>query len=100
MSDQNPLPQFSVSDCNPVPVFNCHVIVNKSDQNGRFFGRVANLADITAEGATERDVLQAIAKKFKNVVQEYSQAPQSVPFAEQPDTPKAGEVERFIPVHL
>ena len=65
MTDQNPLPLIPDSELNPVPVFNCQVILSKPDDAGRVKGRVANLGGISAEGFSERDVLTAIMKKFK-----------------------------------
>jgi len=100
MNDKNPLPQISIADCNPVPVFNCQVILTAPDENGRLTGRVANLAGITAAGASERDVLTSIMKQFKAAGQQYTKDQQPIPFVDPPETPQPGEVERFIPVHL
>lgn len=100
MNEKSPLPLISVADCNPIPVFNCMVILTQPDQHGRRHGRVANLAGITASGTSERDILTSIMKQFKAVVQKYSQDQQPIPFVDPPEKPKPGEVERFIPVHL
>ncbi|MEZ6132127.1 MAG: hypothetical protein R3C59_25990 [Planctomycetaceae bacterium] len=100
MNDTNPLPQISMADCQPVPVFNCHVILSPSDADGRRTGRVANLAGITATGVTERDLLTSVMKQFKAVIQQYIREEKPIPFVDPPETPRVGEVERFIPVHL
>ncbi len=100
MNNPNPLPLIPDSEINPVPVFNCIVILSEPDATGRLRGRVANLAGISADGFSERDVLTAIMKKFKNTVKEITAAKQTIPFLEPPESPQSGEVERFIPVHL
>ena len=100
MNDPNHLPLISESDCSPVPVFNCLIILSPSDEKGRRRGRVANLAGISAEGTSERDILTAIMKKFKTTVQECTQASRVIPWIDPPESPGEGEVERFIPVHL
>ena len=100
MNDENPLPLITPSETGAVPVFNCHVILSPPDDAGRIAGRAANLQGIVADGATERDVLTAIMKKFRAAVQEYSDNNQSVPLKDPPDEAQVGEVERFIPVHL
>lgn len=100
MNKQDPLPLMSTSDVIPVPVFDCQVILSKPDESGKRTGRVANLAGITAQGFSERDVLTSITKQFKARMQEYAAAGQQAPFIATPESPQAGEVERFIPVHL
>lgn len=100
MNNQNPLPLIATSDCSPVPVFNCQVILSKPDETGKRTGRVANLAGMTAQGYSERDVLTSITKQFKAKMKEYAAAGQQAPFVDPPELPLAGEVERFIPVHL
>ncbi|HIF00676.1 MAG: hypothetical protein ABGZ53_29565 [Fuerstiella sp.] len=94
----SPLPLISESDCNPVPVFSCHVILSKAD-DGQLSGRVANLDGIVVKGSSERDVLRAIVKQFKAAVQKYSASNEEIPWRDSP-APAADEFERFIPVHL
>jgi hypothetical protein len=96
--DPSPLPLISESDCNPVPVFSCHVILKKVD-DGQLSGRVANLDGIVVNGSSERDVLKAIVRQFKAAVQKYTDTSKEVPWLDAP-APEAGEFERFIPVHL
>lgn len=100
MNDPTPLPLIPDSQINSVPVYNCQVILTKPDESGRLRGRVANLAGISAEGYSERDVLTAIMKQFKAVTKELTAAGQPIPFIDPPETPSADEAERFIPVHL
>jgi predicted RNase H-like HicB family nuclease len=100
MNDKSPLPLVSVADCNPVPVFNCQIILTQPDEHGRRHGRVANLAEISAAGNSERDVLTALMKQFKAVVQQLHQNQKPIPWIDPPEKPGPGEVERFIPVHL
>ena len=94
----SPLPLISESDCNPVPVFSCHVILTKVG-DGQLSGRVANLEGIVVKGASERDVLKAIVKQFKAAVQKYSATDEEIPWQDS-QPPAVGEFERFIPVHL
>ncbi len=96
--DPSPLPLISENDCNPVPVFSCHVILTKVD-DGQVSGRVANLDGIVVKGSSERDVLKAIVRQFKVVVQKYSDTSKEVPWLDAA-APEVGEFERFIPVHL
>ena len=96
--DPSPLPLISESDCNPVPVFSCHVILTHVG-DGQLSGRVANLDGIVVNGASERDVLKAIVREFKAVVQKYSETDTEVPWLDAA-APELGELERFIPVHL
>ena len=100
MTDSNPLNLISEAELNPVPVFNCIVILEKPDDKGCRTGRVANLGGISSTGFSERDILTAIVKKFKASVQEYSANNQEIPWIEPPQKPSDGEVQRFIPVHL
>jgi hypothetical protein len=85
---------------NPVPVFDCHVIVAPADEKGVVRVRSATLPDLTASGLTERDALLAIVKSFKEFVRPFSERAERIPFAELPEVPGPGESERWIPVHL
>lgn len=100
MNDPKPLPLISDAEINPVPVFDCQVILSKPDESGRFHGRVANLAGISAMGFSERDVLTSIMKQFKAAVKEHHESKTAIPFVEPPEVPSSEEVARFIPVHL
>ena len=101
MTDSNPLWLISDAELNPVPVFNCIVILSKPDPDGRRKGRVANLpGEIQFSGFGEREILTAIVKKFKAAVQDYRARNQQIPWIDPPPTPVTGESQRFIPVHL
>jgi len=100
MTDEHSLPLVSESDCNPVPVFNCRIILRKDPTTTAISGRVANLSGITAAGATERDVLLQLAKKFKETVKTLTEKQTDIPWIDPPEEPGDGEVERFVPVHL
>ena len=100
MNDPNPLKLIPESELNPVPVFSCIVILGSPDETGRRQARVANLAGITAEGASERDLLTAIMKKFRAVTLGFTERGEQIPWIEPPETPGKGESQRFIPVHL
>jgi hypothetical protein len=98
------LPQLTDSNCGSgltsVPVFNCVAILSPIPGGTKLAGRIANLAGISGEGNTERDVLIQLTKRFKATVQEYSQKQQPIPWVDPPETPGPGEMQRFIPVHL
>ena len=103
MSSQS-LNQLPDSTCGTgtgtVPVFNCIVILSPDVATTRLKGRIANLADISAEGSTEREVLMALTKRFKSIVQDCAQNQRAIPWIEPPEQPAPGEMQRFIPIHL
>jgi hypothetical protein len=45
-------------------------------------------------------VLMKITRRFKTIVQEHTGSNTPIPWREPPERAAAGEVERFIPVHL
>ncbi len=98
------LPQLADSSCGTgpgsVPVFNCVVILSSLEEGAKIRGRVANLADVSAEGNSERDVLMQLARQFKIIITEYSRNQKPVPWIDPPESPATGERQRFIPVHL
>lgn len=99
MSDSE-LPLISESDCSPVPVFNCIVILGAQDSQGKRTARVANLKGLEVTGTSERDLLHAITRKFKSLVQQHSEQQTTIPWIDPPEQPRDGESRRFIPVHL
>ena len=99
MSDSSDLPLISESDCSPVPVFNCQIILRHED-SGQVSGRAANLKGISATGSSERDVLIQITKVFKAQVQALSEEKMPIPWIEPAEQPEPDEVLRFVPVHL
>lgn len=74
MSENQPLPQISINDCSPVPVFNCHIALLKDSATGQITGRVANFQGIEAVGTSERDVMRSLSKQFKEAVQKHHEA--------------------------
>lgn len=98
--DRNPLHVASQSDCNPIPVFTCHVILSTDPTTGRVTGIVANLDNLAAEGTSERDVLLAVTGKFKALIKKHVADSKDIPWVDPPATAVSGESERFIPVHL
>jgi hypothetical protein len=84
----------------PVPVYDCHVLLSPPDRAGMIHARVSTLPEITASGRVEREVLQQIVRDFKAALVRYRSSGQPVPWAIQPDTPRPGESQRWIPVHL
>lgn len=100
MSENDPLPLISDSDCSPVPVFNCQIILRHNGAGQQITGRVANLGGITAKGSTERDVLMQITRIFRIQVQALTQEKVPIPWIDPPEQPGPDEVERFVPIHL
>lgn len=98
------LPQVADSNCGTggpsVPVFNCIVILTRDAATNRLTARVANLSGITAEGNAERELLMLLTKRFKAFVQDCIQNNRAIPWTDPPESPLAGEQQRFIPVHL
>ena len=100
MSDSDPLPLASGHIRPPVPVFNCQIILSKSESDQKIVGRVANLRGITVCGSTERDVLKQIARVFRAQVQALTEEKMPIPWIDPPERPGPGETERFVPIHL
>ncbi len=85
----------------PVPVFDCHVLLRRPGHPGELFqARCAAAPDVTAQGATEREVLQALVIRFKYFVEQYHARGETIPWQTPETPPAADEVERWIPVHL
>ena len=82
-----------------VPVYDCHVLLSGPDESGAYRARLAAFDGITATGSTERDVLLAIVKAFKDRLIRLSEAGEKIPW-KTTESPAPGEVERWIPVHL
>jgi predicted RNase H-like HicB family nuclease len=83
-----------------VPVFDCHVLLSGPDETGRYTARAANLDGVTGAGGSQRQALLSVVTAFKAVVGDLYRNGEPIPWKEPPDTPAAGEVERWIPVHL
>lgn len=89
--------------CEPaadVPVFDCHVILSGPDEAGKYSARAANLRGATGGGTTERQALLSVTTAFKAIVADHYRNGESIPWVDPPETPRDGEVERWIPVHL
>lgn len=99
MATNDPLPQISIGDCSPVPVFNCHIAVKKDAISGGISGRVANFPGIEAAGTSERDILQSLARQFKQAVEKLHQANEPIPLIDDPLI-LPDESQRFLPIHL
>ena len=100
MTDSDSLPLLSESDCSPVPVFNCQIILRTSESDQKIVGRVANLGGIIVSGNTERDVLMQITKVFRAQVQTLTEEKVPIPWINPPEKAGPGETERFVPIHL
>jgi len=100
----NPLNQLPDSSCgstpDSVPVFNCIVILQRDELSGRVSGRVANLDGIAGDASGERELLFLLTRRFRDIIRQYSQNSQPIPWKIPADTPATGEQQRFIPIHL
>jgi len=81
------------------PVFSCTIYVRQND-DGTVSGRVANLAGLTASGASERDVLSRLSREFKTQVMGLHQDGKEIPWIDSPTPAESDERVRSIPVHL
>lgn len=83
------------------PVFNCHVLLTKPSSPGQpWRARCAAAPQVTAEGHSERSVLQTIVSRFKFFLWEHQQQGRPIPWTTPELSPVPGELERWIPVHL
>lgn len=89
-----------IGEPQPVPVFNCRVIVAPRDAAGKVVARAAELADLSAVGDSDREALQKVVAAFKAKVAQHVAAGEEIPWARPGDTPQAGEREYFVAVHL
>ena len=81
-----------------VPTFACIVYVSNSNAGVR--ARVANLAGIECEAASEREALGKIVPAFKQRVAQLTKDETPIPWIEPPSPIEPDEQKRFIPVHL
>ncbi|MEY3228071.1 MAG: hypothetical protein RLZZ536_2690 [Planctomycetota bacterium] len=100
----SPLNQLADSSCGggpgSVPVFNCIVILTRDPQTGKIHGKVANLAGISGEATSERDLLFLLTRRFRELLQTCSRENRPIRWLDPPETPGPGEQQRFIPIHL
>ncbi len=82
-----------------VPVFNCVVYVAQGT-DGRVRARVANLADLRCDAASEREALAKLVPAFKQRISAWTAESTPIPWIDPPVAAEAGEQSRFIPVHL
>lgn len=100
MTDRPKLPiDHQSSDAPEVPSFGCLVYVRPLP-GGRIAARVANLAGIEMEAASERDALTKIVPQFKKTIQEHLQSQTAIPWIDPPSPIAEGEQKRFLPTHL
>lgn len=86
-------------DQQSVPVYDCHVLISRSDDEKSLVGIVSNLPEVTATAATERDLLRTISAQFKKKIIEYNESSQEIPWQET-KKPGPGQQQRWLPVHL
>lgn len=84
----------------PIPVYDCRVIVCGPDGEGRLIGRVTTLPGLSASARTERELLTQLVEQFKQVLRQYRAEGRPVPWNPHPEPPREGERQRWIPVHL
>ncbi len=85
----------------PVAVYDCHVLLRRpAEAGGTFQARCAAAPSVSAEGPTEREVLQSLVIRFKYFIQEHQTAGQEIPWQSPELSPEPEEVERWVSVHL
>jgi hypothetical protein len=89
-----------VGESASVPVYDCHVIVSKPNDRGMIAARMSRLPHIACAAPTEREALRKIVDTFKAELKDYHNRGVAIPWVDPPQTPQAGESERWIPVHL
>ncbi len=82
----------------PVPVYNCHVFIKKSE--GKYQARFANIEIATITAGNERAALSQAVANFKSHIVECASAGNPVQWLNPPLDKEDDEVERLIPVHL
>jgi len=99
MSDESSSRVKLIGTPQAVPVFNCRVIVSPRNAAGRTAARAAELADLAAEGETEREALQKLVAAFKARMAAHVAAGEEIPWVRPGQAPAAGEKELYIAVH-
>ena len=102
MNNESELPdalKITGSERPHVPVFTCIVYVC-GNEDGTVSARVANLAGIQIQAATERDALGKVSREFKSQVIQAMEDGVEVEWIEPPEPAADNERVRSIPVHL
>jgi len=81
------------------PAFGIVVYVRRDD-DGRVFGRAANLDDVSATAATERELFQKILPICKAAIRAALDTGITQPLLETPLPMLADEQKRYFPLHL
>jgi hypothetical protein len=76
------------------------VLLTRDAQTGKIHGKVANLAGISGDATSERDLLLLLTRRFRELLQTCSRENRPIPWVDPADTPTPGEQQRFIPIHL
>ena len=93
LNQQDPLKPIEI------PVFSCVVYVSKNAA-GDVHARVANLAGLECDAASEREALSKLVPAFKQFVSELTASKSPIPWIEPPSPRADDEQVRLIPVHL
>lgn len=82
-----------------VPVFSCIAYLSQKQASG-VHARVANLAGLECDAASEREALSKLVPQFKQRVAELTASKKPIPWIEPPSPKQDDEQVRLIPVHL
>ncbi|MEM9643825.1 MAG: hypothetical protein AAF989_02430 [Planctomycetota bacterium] len=93
---KSPLPIQGKPD---TPAFGCLVYVCKNETGG-VHARVANLAGLEIDAASERDALGKLVPVFRSKVAALLEAGEEIPWLDPPSPKRDDEQKRFLPVHL
>lgn len=102
-SQHGDAPSKAVKQLGPpeaVPVFNCVVYVSAANNSGELTCRCANLEGLKLVAQSERDALQQVVSRFKEIVTRCQSAGTEIPWIDPPDTPMENESVRYLAVHL
>ena len=91
---QKPVPP-KVYDLEPVPVFDCQVILKRDTETNQITAVVANFAGIQVTGSSEPDVLRKIAEAYKNELRPYVEGKKEIPWIK-PREMEADEFRRVL----
>ena len=92
----------SLGPAQPVPVFNCLVIVSPRGSDGLVLARTAEVAGIEGRAKTEPEALKLVVAAFKKWIAVATASGEPIPWLTGADKliPGPGDQQRFIAVHL
>ncbi|MEM6979444.1 MAG: hypothetical protein AAF539_07210 [Planctomycetota bacterium] len=99
MSQSNSKHSLPIDSGEPPPSFGCLIYLRHID-NGGVHARIANLSGVEVSAPDERAALSKIVPMFRQKMAEAAENGTSLQLDPEPPPPDAGEIRRFLPVHL